>query len=132
MSSNISATFTREGRCSNSGVHAPDGSVFIGSHDKDKWRDKSAKHHHKIIEARNNGEAGCIQKKGSNKRKVLNAVKRKKQKLEKLKAQIAAAKSQVKKVTFAADSSSDSDTPDNQAGDAFGGKKSKRKLKHNE
>ena len=131
-SANVSAACTREGRCPNSGVHTPDGSIFIGSYDREKWQDESVRqHHHKIIEARNKGEAGHIKKNRTNKRKV-NAIKSNKKKLEKLQAQIAAAKIQVKKVTFGQDDSSDNDTPENQAGNAFGGKNSKRKLKHNE
>ena len=130
-SANVSAAYTREGRCPNSGVHTPDGSIFIGSYDREKWQDETVKqYHHKIIEARDKGEAGYVKKSRSNKRKV-NAIKRNKKQLEKLQAQIAAAKIQIKKVTFGQDLASDIDTPNNQAGNAFGGKNSKRKLNHN-
>ena len=33
----VSETYTRKGPCPTSGVHTPDGEVFIGGYDKEKW-----------------------------------------------------------------------------------------------
>lgn len=126
----VSATYTKSGPCPKKGVHTSDGSVFIGTYAKDQWLSESVKpHHDEIREARSQNNGGQIQSR-SQKRNI-NAVKREKKKLKKLKAQVAATKKVI--------ASGDVDVPDDattsntgkhdNAGDAFGGKRTKAKEK---
>lgn len=129
---NISATYTRQGPCPQQGVHKADGSLFIGNYSADQWRSESVKpYHNEIMKARSNDGGGNTDNGSSHSRsqkRRVNAIKRNKNKLKKLNQKIAAAKSvlealpgkeevttKVAKVQF----------EDQNAGDAFGGKKSK-------
>ena len=127
----VSATYTKRGPCPPSGVHAPDGSVFIGSYSKDQWQSDTVKpFHQEIQDARNpdgggnkgNGGGDRIQSRSQKRR--TNAIKRNKKKLKTLTAQISAAKTKLKKTgDDASDSSEEEDN--NHAGNTFGGKRKK-------
>ena len=127
----ISATYTRQGKTPMSGVHTPDGSIFIGSYDKDKWYSESVKQYHEeILAARNNGEStnGGGKKQSRGQKRRANAIKRSKKKLKSLKAQIAAAKSQVQEQNGdEGDDNQEADQIDDaagsNAGNAFGGRR---------
>ena len=54
----VSATYTRQGNFPNKGVHTPDGSIFIGLYQGNRWFSKSVKpYHDEINEARKNNPA---------------------------------------------------------------------------
>ena len=126
----ISATYTKKGKCPSSGVHTTDGSIYIGSYDKDKWQSESVKQYHQEIRdtrskegsksSNNDGGTGFPSR---NQKRQVNAIKRNKRKLKNLEAKIAAAKQQLKEDDD--DGSSHSDDAGN-AGDAFGGKRKKK------
>ena len=49
----VDAIYSRKGTAPESGVHKPDGSIFIGGYDKEKWDSEEVQPHHKeITEAR--------------------------------------------------------------------------------
>jgi hypothetical protein len=126
-SANVSATYTRKGPCPSSGVHTTDGDIFIGSYDKDKWQsDQVRQYHQEILKARTNdggsNQDGRQQLQGQ-KRKI-NAIKRNRKKLKTLEAKIAAAKAQLKQ--SGKKESSAEDEQHSNAGDAFGGKRSRQ------
>ena len=86
----VSATYTKKGPCPNSGVHTNDGSVFIGTYSKDQWTSDTVKPHwDEIKKARSESKGDGGQPSRSGKRRI-NAIKREKKKLKKLKAQVAA------------------------------------------
>ena len=124
----VSATYTKKGPCPNSGVHTNDGSVFIGTYSKDQWTSDAVKPHwDEIKKARLESKGDGSQPSRSGKRRI-NAIKREKKKLKKLKAQVAA----IQQTTAsnddeATDADTDNDNPDNNAGNAFGGKRTKAK-----
>ena len=123
---NVSATYTRDGQCPNTGVHTPNGSIFIGQYDGNKWRSDSVKPYHKqIMDARASGNHGD-QTARSQKRRI-NAIKRNNKKLKSLESKISAAKVQLEKSksnqVLLAD---DKDDKDYNAGNSFGGKNSKK------
>ena len=113
-------TYTRQGRAPETGVHVQDGSIFIGSYDKTKWFDDSVKpYHDEIIKARNANKHSS-----RNQKRQASAIKRSKRKLKKLQAKIASAKSSLGE----GKASDDDDEPEAEAknaGDQFGGKRSK-------
>ena len=123
--SNVSATYTRDGQCPNTGVHTPNGPV-IGQYDGNKWRSDSFKPYHKqIMDTRASGNHGD-QTARSQKRRI-NAIKRNNKKLKSLESKISAAKVQLEKsksnqVSLA----NDKDDKDYNAGNSFGGKNSKK------
>ena len=126
----VSATYTKSGPCPKKGVHTSDGSVFIGTYAKDQWLSESVKpHHDEIREARSQNNGGQIQSR-SQKRNI-NAVKREKKKLKKLKAQVAATKKVIASgdVDVADDATTSNTNKHDNAGDAFGGKRTKAKEK---
>ena len=130
---NVSATYTRKGTCPNNGVHTPDGSIFIGSYDHDKWQSEAVRQYHQEIakarSANGGGRDGGGHEPKSQKRRT-NAVKRHNKKLKTIKAKIAAAKSTLKKTS--GDNKPENDTEDesdDHAGDAFGGKKGRKGKK---
>ena len=126
----VSATYTKSGPCPKKGVHTSDGSVFIGTYGKDQWLSESVKpHHDEIREARSQNNGGQIQSR-SQKRNI-NAVKREKKKLKKLKAQVAATKKVIASgdVDVADDATTSNTNKHDNAGDAFGGKRTKAKEK---
>ena len=120
---NVAATYTKQGPCPTTGVHASDGSIFIGSYGKDQWLSDSVKEYHsEIIEARKK-QGGAPSR--TQKRKV-NAVKRQKKKLKKLEAKISAAESKVRSIKS---EESEAEVKEEDAGNNFGGKRSKAKNK---
>ena len=134
---NVSAVYTRQGPCPNTGVHTPDGSIFIGSYDNSKWRDPSVTpFHSEILQARSGDANG--QGKGqpnpnndsttSNPKRSAKALKRSKKKLKKLTKKIAAAKVELDslKVSIEDNKAEDGNNDGNKAGNAFGGKASVR------
>jgi hypothetical protein len=130
----VSATYTRKGSCPNSGVHTSDGSIYIGSYDRYKWQSDSVRQYHQeILQARNSHGGGNGNERGGhssrNEKRRLNAIKRNKKKLKKLETKIAAMKSQVTesdKDNTSDDKDKGKESKSGNAGDAFGGKKSKR------
>ena len=126
---NVSATYTREGTCPQSGVHTTDGSIFIGNYDGNKWISDTVKPYHKeIINARK--EDGKSSGDSRATKRTISKVKRSKKKLKKLTSRISAAKAKVKALSQDKERSDDdksTDTEGNKAGDSFGGKRSKRK-----
>ena len=128
----IAATYTWEGRCPNEGVHTPDGSIYIGNYDGNKWHSDAVRpYHSEITQAR--GKDGNQPTRNDKKR--VNAIKRSKRKLKKLKSQISAAKLKVAAAkTGGADNGDcncDDDDADGgaQAGNEFGGKRAAKKKK---
>jgi len=122
----ISATYTKQGSCPASGVHCPDGSIYIGTYSKDQWLSDSVKPHwDEIKEARSKTKGGDGQMSRSGKRRV-NAIKREKRKLKKIKAKVAAVKQELKDEEGSGDDKEDNNAKDN-AGNAFGGKRTKGK-----
>ena len=119
---NISAAHTRQGTCPHQGVHMSDGSIFIGNYDRNKWQHDSVKpYHQEILTARSADEGGNTPSR--NQKRRVNALKRNKKKLKQLNQKIAAAKATLKEATK--DANKEKEKPDN-AGDAFGGKNSKK------
>ena len=119
---NISAAYTRQGTCPHQGVHTSDGSIFIGNYDRNKWQHDSVKpYHQEILTARSADEGGNTPSR--NQKRRVNALKRNKKKLKQLNQKIAAAKATLKEATK--DANKEKEKPDN-AGDAFGGKNSKK------
>lgn len=123
---NVSATYTREGNCPDTGVFTNNGEIYIGNYGRDKWFSESVKpYHQQIRDARQDDPA----KKGStsgNKRQA-SQLNRKKKQLKKLKAKIAAAKQKVESLTNTSDAESEPVDTDDKAGDSFGGKNSRKK-----
>ena len=122
----ISTLYTRDGSCPSKGVHTQSGAIFIGNYGNDKWRDDSVRPYWKQIQearSKDGGQQGRGEP-SSNKKRVAKALQRKKKKLKKLKVKIAAAKIDATK-----DKDATKDEPDDNAGDAFGGKSSKTKNK---
>ena len=131
----ISAIYTRQGKPPTSGVHTSDGSLFIGSYSKDQWFSDNVKpYHQEIMQARkSNGVVKNPNGGGNQSRKQkrhVNSVKRNKRKLKTLESQISTAKTKLKdqmvKKEDPEDSISDNDEVSDNAGDEFGGKKSKK------
>ena len=122
---NVSATYTRKGPCPTSGVHSADGSIFIGSYDRDKWQSAEVKkYHQEIFQARSQDEGGSSQGSQGTKRRA-SAIKRNKKKLKNLKAKISAAQAKLQEhESGTKEQEAVPSTPKN-AGDAFGGKKAK-------
>ena len=119
----MAATYTKRGSCPTTCVDASDGSIFIGSYGKDQWLSDSVKEYHsEIIEARKK-QGGAPSR--TQKRKV-NAVKRQKKKLKKLEAKISAAESKVRSIKS---EESEAEVKEEDAGNNFGGKRSKAKNK---
>ena len=131
---NVSVVYTRQGTPPNNGVYNSNGEMFIGSYSRDQWFDESVKpHHQEIRKARENDPEtnalkGDKRRRNANANRNVNAIRRKKKKLKALNQKIAAAK-----VTFAdpiqskVDTDSSKDTnKNNNAGDAFGGKNSRK------
>jgi len=122
----VSATYTKQGPCPASGVHCSDGSVYIGTYSKDQWLSDSVKPHwDEIKEARSKTKSSDGQLSRSGKRRV-NAIKREKRKLKKIKAKVAAVKQELKDKEGSSDEKDDDAAKDN-AGNAFGGKRTKGK-----
>ena len=71
-------------------MHNPDGSVYIGTYTKDQWLSNNVKaYHEEICDARTKHSNGPPVVSRNQKRRI-NAVKRAKNKLKKLKAEVAA------------------------------------------
>ena len=130
--------YIKEGNCPHKGVMV-DGKVFIGNYTGQKWFDESVKPYHaEILEARNTkkkGQGSYQQGQGSyQQNKSIKAAKRK---LKKLKAKVQVLKEEKRKVASISKSSdntdkesdSSSDESIDQAGTAFGGKRSVHKKK---
>ena len=129
---NISAMYTRQGPCPNQGVHMPDGTVFIGSYPAARWNSDTVRpHRQEIINARGSSQDGSKNENGNQSRSAkrrINAVQRNKKKLQKLNSKIAVAKATLKTAQLSLDDNNEDDDSDSgNAGDAFGGKNSKRK-----
>ena len=143
----ISATHTRQGNAPTSGVSTVDGSIFIGSYDKEKWFSDSVKqchqeiinargshsdsvkqHHQGITNPRGSNDGGGKRQESRGQKRRANAIKRSKKRLKSLKAKIAAAKIQLKDDSDDdKDSNQDDKDADNNAGNAFGGRRGKKK-----
>ena len=126
----VSATYTCKGPCPASGVHTPDGEIFIRGYDKEKWQSEPVRQYHQeIIKARSNGggngKDGDSGHQSRNQKRRANAIKRNKKKLKTLEAQIAAARTQLS--IQSRSEAKDDDANTGNAGDAFGGKMSKAK-----
>ena len=126
----VNATYVLEGTCPKNGVHTDDGSVFIGSYSRNQWAsDLVRPYHGEIMEARSKNGGGKGSDEGAssrNKKRRANAVKRSKRKIRKLKAQLSAARTvSAGTCTGGEDCNSDDKSSDN-AGDSFGGKRSKQ------
>ena len=130
----VSATYTKKGSCPSSGVYTSDGSIFIGSYDKERWQSESVRPHHAEITKARNSDGGGNDGGGRggppsrNTKRRLNAIKRNKKKLKTLESKIAAMKTQLKD---GKDDSSDAEgdhSNSSNAGDAFGGKNSRKKV----
>ena len=124
----VSATYTREGDCPSNGVHTPNGSIYIGSYSDGKCKSPAVRpHHSEIFEARKKGN---LSHPSRNKQRRINAIKRQKRKLSELKTQIAAAKVKIAAASAApkndGDDKAQEDLAKDNAGDAFGGKRSNR------
>ena len=124
----VSETYTRKGPCPTSGVHTPDGEVFIGGYDKEKWQSESVRQYHQeIIKAISNGGSGKDNgghQSRSQKRRA-NAIKHNQKKLKSFEVQIAAAKTQLNNQSKSEGKDDDGNT--GNTGDAFEGKKSRVK-----
>ena len=128
----IAATYTKQGPCPSKGVHTSDGSIFIGMYSKDQWlSDKVKPHHEEIRNARTKNTSGPPIISRNQKRRI-NAVKRAKNKLKKLKAEVAAI--QQHKANGGNDKCDQKDDQNGgeqdrfeNAGDAFGGKRTRGK-----
>ena len=83
----VSAIYTRQGKAPTTGVHTADGSIFIGSYDKEKWLSDSVKQYHQeIINARGSDDGGGKNQDSRSQKRRTNAIKRNKRKLKKLKS----------------------------------------------
>ena len=122
----VSATYTKQGLCPANGVHCSDGSICIGAYSKDQWLIDSVKPHwDEIKEARSKakGSDGQLSRLGKHQ---VNAIKREKRKLKKIKAKVAAVKQELKDEEGSSEEKDDDAAKDN-AGNAFGGKRTKGK-----
>ena len=128
----IAATYTKQGPCPSKGVHTTDGSIYIGTYSKDQWlSDEVKSHHDEIRDARSKQSNGPPVVSRNQKRRI-NAVKRVKNKLKKLKAEVAAiqqhkAGGQDDKCDQKNNQNSEEQNRYDNAGDAFGGKRTKGK-----
>ena len=86
----IVATYTKQGQCSSKGVHTPDGLVYIGTYTKDQWLSNDVKAYHKEIRDARTKHSNGPPVVSRNQKRRINAVKRAKNKLKKLKAEVAA------------------------------------------
>lgn len=124
--------YTREGDCPQSGVMT-NGKMFIGNYTGQRWFDESVKPHHaEILKARNDGKKSKAP--GKSHKKAINSAKRK---LKKLKVKVKELKEEKRKIASLtknlsgqiSESDSSSDESNDNAGSAFGGKKSVHKNK---
>lgn len=128
----IAATYTKQGPCPSKGVHTTDGSIYIGTYSKDQWlSDEVKSHHDEIRDARSKQSNGPPVVSRNQKRRI-NAVKRVKNKLKKLKAEVAAiqqhkAGGQEDKGDQKNNQNGEEQNRYDNAGDAFGGKRTKGK-----
>jgi hypothetical protein len=97
-SHSISAIYTRQGRAPTTGVYTAEGSIFIGSYDKDKWHSDSVKQYHQeIINERCPNDGGGKNQDSCNQKWKTNTIKHNKIKLKKLKAKIVLARTQLQR-----------------------------------
>lgn len=129
FAANVSATYTKAGKCPTSGVHTSDGSIYIGNYDSDKWSSESVRKHHKeIFEARSKdgggkGNGGDYQSRKL--KRTVNAIKRKQKKLKSLNTELDAAKvAKAKVVGNGTERKSERSEAGTNAGDEFGGRRS--------
>ena len=106
-------------------MHSADGSIFIGSYDRDKWQSAEVKkYHQEIFQARSQDEGGSSQGSQGTKRRA-SAIKRNKKKLKNLKAKISAAQAKLQEHEGGTKEQEAVPSTPKNAGDAFGGKKAK-------
>ena len=124
------ATYTKQGPCPNNVVHTSDGSVYIGTYTKDQWLSEEVKAHHEEIRDARTKQSNGPPIVSRNQKRRINAVKRAKSKLKKLKAEVAAI--QQHKVNGENETCDQKEGQNggeqvrfNNAGDAFGGKRTK-------
>ena len=132
----VSAAYTHQGTCPKQSVHKPDGSVFIGNYPSNQLLSDSVKPHHiEILKACSKGAGGDSNGNGGgwsrNGKCKANALKRGKREIKKLKAKlkISAAKLEEAGISLDNEENDNADNKDdgqNKAGNAFGGKHSKR------
>ena len=128
----VSVVYKRDGNCPKNGVHMPDGSLYIGNYTTEQWRSAAVRPHHKeILEARRK-DAGGNGGKGDGKRQS-SAIKNSRRKLKKLKAKIASVEAKVASLSSNSgtkvkdsDESRDDASTNANAGDSFGGKRSRQ------
>jgi len=112
----ISALHTKLGPCPDTGVHKPDGSMYIGNYEGDKWSHESVQPRHKeILQARKKARS----KRGSHQ----NQLKNQRRKLNKIPMEIKVARTKLEELT-----TKGSDNDNTNAGDSFGGRGSKKQL----
>ena len=134
----VNAVYTREGTQPSTGVHTPDGSIFIGDYDLEKWRSDSVKpYQRQIINARAQEGGGRTDHPSRSDRRKTKAIKRSKSKIKKLKAQLKVSAARLEQTSASrgvrwaddvrrgdAESAGDLD----KAGNSFGGRNSKSKF----
>ena len=127
---NVSAAYTRKGDCPKQGVHTTDGSIFIGSYEKEKWQSEQVRQYHQEIakaRAADGGGKNTGGKDAKSQKRRTHAIKRDNKKLKTLKAKIAAAKLTLKKTSETKSDDHTDEESDDHAGDAFGlGKQGRR------
>jgi len=125
----VNATYTKEGNCPQTGVHTPDGKIYIGSYPRDKWSSDLVKPYHAEITANCNSSEGGGTNSTRNQKRTVNAVKRQKRKLKALKEKVKTAEAAVTAIASNDGSDSFDDEDTNQAGNNFGGKNLKKAKK---
>ena len=113
-------------------MHTTDGSIYIGTYSKDQWLSEEVKSHHDEIRDARSKQSNGPPTVSRNQKRRINAVKRAKNKLKKLKAEVAAiqqhkASGQNDKCDQKDDQNGGEHDRFDNAGDAFGGKRTKGK-----
>ena len=115
-STSIAVVHTKLGPCPNTGVHKPDGSIFIGNYDDDKWTHETVQPYHKeILEAR--------KKVRSNRNNYQSQLRNQRRKLNKIQMRIKAAR-----IKLDALATKENDSQSANAGDSFGGRSSMSRI----
>ncbi len=133
---NVAATYTKDGNCPTEGVHTANGSIFIGNYDPSEWNHPTVKpHQQEILNAREaskngNNNSGGHNRSYNSKKRIANSIKANKRALKKLRLRISEAKATLAQKESESQNNKDSGTPastqsDHQAGNSFGGRKSR-------
>jgi len=112
----ISVVHTKLGPCPNSGVHKPDGSMYIGNYDDVKWNHETVQpYHQEILQAR--------KKVRNSRNNYQNQLRNQRRKLNKIQVKIKAARTKLDSLA-----SKDNDSQNTNAGDSFGGRSSMSRV----